>query len=123
MGVWFIAVNRIVCDQNNVDDLSKLPDEKVLTHVQRQECFWKYSKGNETWLPSVVALRCMFYNRSIFKNILILMWMDLTYVLGREHWKLRVRCNLERTNFLPFDTMSLRIFVVMTIRYNIRHSQ
>lgn len=98
-------------------------DEKVLTHVHRQECFEKYLKGNETWLPSVVALGCMFYNRSIFKNILVLIWMDLTYVLRREHWELRVRCNSERTYFLSLDTMSLRISLVMTIRYNIWHLQ
>lgn len=45
--------------------------------------------------------------------------MDLTCVLGREHWNLRVKCNLEKTYFLIFDTASLRISLVMAIRYSI----
>lgn len=47
------------------------------------------------------------------------MLMDLTCVLGREHWNLRVDCNLERS-YLPIrDMPSLKISLVLTIGYSI----
>ena len=54
-----------------------------------------------------------------FKNILILMLMDLTCVLGREHWNLRVDCNLERSYLPILDMPSLKISLVLTIGYSI----
>lgn len=58
-----------------------------------------------------------------FKNILILTLMSLTCVLGREHWNLRVDCNLETTHLPILDMPSLRISLVMTVRYSITHLQ
>lgn len=54
-----MAVNRKVCGQNNVGDLCRLLEGKVLTHVHRQ---MSILRDAETWLLSEVALGCMFYN-------------------------------------------------------------